>query len=114
MLIEHFVQDEKASFSRVGRVYPGDYNVSFAEGQKLQKIRRTLFRTSDVLTGTLQTVGRFRKHCRELSRLKGLQDVATLLRELEDIAATVTYHKHMTTSLINYSTGTAALVSALL
>jgi hypothetical protein len=105
------MQNEKASFARVEKIYPGDYDVSFKDAQKVQKFRQKLFRTRTILDGSLQIVNLFRNHCNELSRCGLLEDAASLFRELEDMTASLTYQNVVVAGLIAHSSGTAALVS---
>jgi len=70
---EDHPQDEKACFSRVYKTHPGDYNISFKDGQRSQRLRQELFRSINMLEGIFQSTESIRKNCKELPEHSSLQ-----------------------------------------
>ena len=102
-------QDEKACFSRVGKIHHHDYAVSFSDGQDLQGLQRQFLRTLVVLESTIDIVKGCRSHVEDL-RSWGIDIPSTIFHELESLDTKFSYHKRVVASLLEYSKGTANLV----
>ena len=103
-------QDEKACFSRVGKLHHHDYAVSFSDGQDLQGLQRQFLRTLVVLESTIDIVQGCRSHVDDL-RSRGIDISSTIFHELESLDTNFSYHKRVVASLLEYSKGTANLVN---
>lgn len=102
-------QDEKACFSRVGKLHHHDYSVTFSDGQDLQGLQRKFFRTLVVLESTIEIVRGCRSHSEDL-RSRGVGIGSNIFHEMESLNTNLSYYKRLVTSLLEYSKGTANLV----
>ncbi|MCJ1453190.1 hypothetical protein MMC28_003536 [Mycoblastus sanguinarius] len=104
--------DEKACFSRVGQEHKCDFEVTFADSQKLQLVRRRLLRASSVLDSSLEVLCGCILHCRELE-LQGIES-AKMCDQIASYTAQLEGHKRKIEVLLVQSSGTTHLLLKIL
>ncbi len=65
------MQEDKALFSRLGRIHPADFSVTFSDLQTLQRLRKKLVKTRSILESTIEIMCGYKKHCLRLRDVNG-------------------------------------------
>lgn len=111
LLMRSQLQDEKACFSRVGKEHHGDYQVSFSDGQQLQKLRHKLFRSTIVLGGIITATNSCRSHCTTIEQALSRPRDSPIILEMSQLIMHFNYCRSVVRNLTESSNGTAELVS---
>lgn len=88
--------------------------MKFTDCQQVQNIRRRLFRTLAVLDESIEVALGCEMHCCELERKRLMDQCGMLLSELEAYSSMMKRHRADVAALLEYSSGTSALVRLVL
>ena len=110
-LAECLVEDEKECFTRFGRDFRHDYSVTFADNQRVQKIRERLLRTIVILDANVEVANGCELHCIALDDRNIGVPGQHLVSELQAYSAELRSHRWIVGALLERSQGTLSLVS---
>jgi hypothetical protein len=103
-------QDEKASFSTVGKECTHDFSVEFSDSQSLHLLRQKLLRASSILDSCLGIIKGCENHSLQLRALRLISGENKAVSEFRAFTAKFNSHQRRVAILLQKSTGTASLV----
>lgn len=104
-------QDDKACYSRVGKIVSQDYVVAFSDSQELQLSRKRLLRAFSAIESNLESLSGIRRHLDDLSVDSALSNHKQAQIELDQFQSRLKGHKRALHRLLELSSGTSNLVS---
>ena len=105
------MEDEKACFTRVGRDFTHDYSETFADNQRIQKIRERLLRTTVILDANVEVAKGCELHYIALDDSNIGVPGQHLVSELQAYSAELRSHRWIVGALLERSQGTLSIVS---
>lgn len=102
-------QEEKASFVDVEFYSEGDYLIAFADSQKLQRLRRKLVKTKEILDCSLEVASDCKAHWRDLQS-RGMSDSGIRTADLGSFISRIKTHRLGVEAIQQNLDGIATLV----
>lgn len=103
-------QDERACFSKLDRLQKRDYQVSFANVQKLQLVRRRLFRSLSALESGVEIIQGCNELCKDYGSLSTDFEYRLLCAKMKNYSSKLKGHRRRILTLLRYMDGTTNLV----
>ncbi|KAF8242913.1 hypothetical protein K440DRAFT_91584 [Wilcoxina mikolae CBS 423.85] len=97
------VLEEKALFSRVGRVHPADFSVTFSDLQALHRLRKKMLKVHGILDSTVEIATGYEKHCHKLRDSGGCAADHFIFAQMDIIMAQLRNHKRSMFMLLEQS-----------
>ena len=88
-----------------------DYEVSFADVQKLQLVRRRLFRSLSALESGVEILNGLNELCEDYGSLSTDFDAGVLPTKMRDYSSRLRRHRRRVLALLRYMDGSTNLVS---
>ncbi|KAA8895938.1 hypothetical protein FN846DRAFT_967298 [Sphaerosporella brunnea] len=108
--------EEKALFSRVGRVTPGDFDLTFCHVQAIQKLRKKLLKLQAILDSNMDVAEGFMAHYKEI-RVHGIHNSHTDDTTSGTVGmymAQLRSHRRSVSMLLEYSKGISKVLFQIL
>jgi hypothetical protein len=106
------MQDEKASFSKIGMTSSHDYLIGFSDMQALQRLRYKVLKTSSVLESCLNLAMRLKAHCCTLDESGCFTNNDHVIVSIETYAADIKVYQQNIGNIMQSLQGTFDLARA--
>ncbi|KAL9075021.1 MAG: hypothetical protein Q9161_001952 [Pseudevernia consocians] len=107
-------EDERACFSKVNNLQRRDYEVSFANVQKLQLVRRRLLRSQSALESGVEITNGLIELCKDCGSLSTDFEAGVLPAKMRDYSSRLRGHRRRVLALLRYTDGSTRLLSQII